>query len=61
MIPAKAFILIGGKSKRFGSPKWKVVIDGKEVNVTRDHIKISRRTMFEEEYYLDKGEFIVQS
>ena len=31
MIPAKAFILIGGKSKRFGSPKWKVVIDGKTV------------------------------
>ena len=31
MIPAKAFILIGGKSKRFGSSKWKVVIDGKTV------------------------------
>ena len=28
MIPAKAFILIGGKSNRFGSPKWKAVIDG---------------------------------
>ena len=27
MIPAKAFILIGGKSNRFGSPKWKAVID----------------------------------
>ena len=28
MIPAKAFILIGGKSNRFGSPKWKALIDG---------------------------------
>ena len=31
MITAKAFILIGGESKRFGSPKWKAVIDGKTV------------------------------
>ena len=31
MIPAKAFILIGGKNNRFGSPKWKAVIDGKTV------------------------------
>jgi len=31
MIPATAFILIGGKSERFGSPKWKVVIDGETV------------------------------
>lgn len=31
MITAKAFILIGGENKRFGSPKWKAVIDGKTV------------------------------
>lgn len=27
-IPAAAFILIGGKSKRFGSPKWRADISG---------------------------------
>ena len=31
MIKATAFILIGGKSNRFGSPKWEAVIDGKPV------------------------------
>ena len=31
MIPTKAFILIGGKSNRFGSLKWKAVIDRKTV------------------------------
>ena len=27
-IPATATILIGGESKRFGSPKWQAIIDG---------------------------------
>ena len=31
MIQASAFILIGGKSERFGSPKWQAVIDGKSI------------------------------
>jgi len=31
MIKATAFILIGGKSERFGSPKWKATISGKSV------------------------------
>ncbi len=31
MILATAFLLIGGKSERFGSPKWKAVFDGKTV------------------------------
>ena len=30
-ISATAFILIGGKSTRFGSPKWKAKINGKSV------------------------------
>jgi len=30
-ISATAFILIGGKSERFGSPKWKAKINGKSV------------------------------
>ena len=29
IIQATAFILIGGKSERFGRPKWRVVIDDK--------------------------------
>ena len=32
--PASAFILTGGKSKRFGSPKWRAVING-EFNLER--------------------------
>ena len=35
MIPASAFILIGGHSRRFGTPKWQAIIDGKTV---LDHI-----------------------
>ena len=31
MINATLFILIGGKSNRFGSPKWEADIDGKSV------------------------------
>ena len=31
MIKATAFILIGGKSKRFGSPKWAATIDGQTI------------------------------
>ena len=31
IIQATAFILIGGKSERFGRPKWRVVIDGKNI------------------------------
>ena len=31
MIKATAFILIGGKSKRFGSPKWQAIINGQTV------------------------------
>ena len=31
MINATLFILIGGKSNRFGSPKWEAVIDGNSV------------------------------
>ncbi|MCH7614011.1 MAG: molybdenum cofactor guanylyltransferase [Candidatus Marinimicrobia bacterium] len=31
MIQASAFILIGGKSERFGSPKWQAVIEGKSI------------------------------
>lgn len=31
MIPATAFILIGGKSKRFGSPKWEAKIQNQTV------------------------------
>ncbi|MDP7095420.1 MAG: molybdenum cofactor guanylyltransferase [Candidatus Marinimicrobia bacterium] len=31
MVKASAFILIGGKSARFGSPKWQVNINGKSV------------------------------
>ena len=31
MFPVTVFILIGGKSKRFGLPKWKVMIDNKTV------------------------------
>ncbi len=31
MIPASAFILIGGQSKRFGSPKWKTEIGEKRI------------------------------
>ena len=30
-IPATAFILIGGESKRFGSPKWAATIDGQRM------------------------------
>ena len=30
-INASAFILIGGKSKRFGSPKWKAHFNGKPI------------------------------
>ena len=29
--PASAFILTGGKSERFGSPKWRSKIKGKTV------------------------------
>ena len=29
--PASAFILIGGKSERFGSPKWRAKINGELV------------------------------
>ena len=35
MIPASAFILIGGHSRRFGTPKWQAIIDGKTI---LDHI-----------------------
>ena len=28
MLKTNAFILIGGESKRFGSPKWEAIIDG---------------------------------
>ena len=31
MIPATAFVLMGGKSERFGSPKWEMDINGKTV------------------------------
>jgi len=31
MIQASAYILIGGESERFGSPKWQVVIEGKSI------------------------------
>ena len=31
MIPATAFILIGGVSQRFGTPKWQAIIDGETV------------------------------
>ena len=31
MIKASAFILIGGKSKRFGSPKWQATINGRSI------------------------------
>lgn len=31
MIPASAFILIGGESKRFGSPKWQTIINGQTI------------------------------
>lgn len=31
MIPATAFILIGGKSQRFGSPKWKVHLNNETI------------------------------
>ena len=31
MISASAFILIGGKSERFGSPKWRAEINGKTI------------------------------
>lgn len=31
MIPASAFILIGGENRRFGSPKWQAVLNGKTV------------------------------
>ena len=31
MFPVTVFILIGGKSKRFGLPKWKVMIENKTV------------------------------
>lgn len=31
MIKATAFILIGGKSQRFGSPKWQAVVNGQTV------------------------------
>ena len=31
MIKATSFILIGGKSERFGSPKWKATISGQSV------------------------------
>ena len=30
-IPISAFILIGGKSERFGSEKWRAIINGKSV------------------------------
>jgi len=30
-IPATAFILIGGKSKRFGSLKWQTTLNGKTI------------------------------
>ena len=30
-IPISAFILIGGKSERFGSEKWRANINGKSV------------------------------
>jgi len=30
-INASAFLLIGGKSKRFGSPKWKVILNNESV------------------------------
>ena len=29
--PASAFILMGGNSKRFGSPKWRATINGEFV------------------------------
>jgi molybdopterin-guanine dinucleotide biosynthesis protein A len=31
MIKASAFILIGGESKRFGSPKWQATINGRSI------------------------------
>jgi len=31
MIKATAFVLMGGKSKRFGSPKWAATIDGQTI------------------------------
>ena len=31
MIKATAFVLMGGKSKRFGSPKWTATIDGQTI------------------------------
>ena len=31
MIKANAFILIGGKSERFGSPKWQATINGRSI------------------------------
>jgi len=31
MFKATAFILIGGKSQRFGSPKWQAILDGETV------------------------------
>ena len=30
-IPATAYILIGGESKRFGSPKWQATINGRSI------------------------------
>ena len=40
-IPATATILIGGESKRFGSPKWEAIIDGiKLIDRTWDSCEI---------------------
>ena len=41
IIPATATILIGGESKRFGSPKWEAIIDGiKLIDRTWDSCEI---------------------
>lgn len=50
MIKATAFILIGGKSERFGSPKWKAILNGKLV---LDHIWDACGS-FENQYIIGK-------
>ena len=49
-IPATATILIGGESKRFGSPKWEAIIDGiKLIDRTWDSCE-----MFENRFVVGK-------